>query len=74
MSMTKKDFEAIARTIASKQPVPLNPGGRVGAHGEMARAMLYEIACQIADHAATRNKAFDRRRFLKACGVNVDFP
>jgi hypothetical protein len=71
MSMTKKDFEAISSIIKHEAEVAkaiLVDGGdeqdvrsRVG--------VLRVVAHRIADHCKTRNKSFDPRRFLKACGI-----
>lgn len=51
--MSRKDFEAIAATIKSMYPRDKN--------GAWANAF--------ADMCARQNPRFDRRRFLKACGV-----
>jgi hypothetical protein len=63
MSMSKKDYEAIARAIIEfndddeREPIH-TASGAVG-----------YIAHQIADYCAIDNPRFDRDRFLKVCGV-----
>jgi hypothetical protein len=53
MAMTKKDYEAIAAAIRESR----------GAFADR------EVAEKIADHAAKRDRTFNRARFMKACGV-----
>ena len=60
--MSKKDFEAIAAILATKQDT---------AFFDFASGELEDIASRIADHAETSNPRFDRSRFLKACGNTV---
>lgn len=52
--MTKKDFEAIARILKSKD-------GRIDA--------VEMIAEDLADLFAADNPRFDRDRFIEACGI-----
>ena len=54
--MTKKDFELIARILAS----PYCAEDQIA-----VRAVAYRFA----DALATTNPRFDRARFLAACGV-----
>lgn len=54
--MSKQDFVAIAKAIAAQM-----------AHGDKHTLAL--VARDIADHCKRRNPAFDRYRFLAACGV-----
>lgn len=57
MSMTKKDFEAIAEILNNVDYS--NP--------EHSRLFIVE---KLADYFSTVNDKFDRERFLKACGVS----
>ena len=58
--MTRKDYVAIARVIASCQTMPnrSNP-----------QYVLYEVTQRLVTVLAADNPRFDRSRFLKACGV-----
>ena len=55
MSMSKRDYEELAVSIAATL-----------ASGDYAT--LEEAACRIADACAKQNPRFDRGRFLTACG------
>ena len=57
MAMSKKDFIAIAKAIACQ----------VEHTNDLHTLAL--VARDIADHCAATNVAFDRHRFLTACGV-----
>lgn len=57
--MTKKDFETIAKIIAS-----------MPSFAASLRDQKNSTARQFADALANENPRFDRERFLKACGVN----
>jgi hypothetical protein len=54
--MTRKDFELIAEVIATSW------------HGSEETAA--DLANRMADALATTNHRFNRKQFLKACGVN----
>lgn len=55
--MTRKDFELIARVIKNSDEVA----------DDMTREALADM---FADKLADTNPAFDRARFITACGVN----
>lgn len=57
MSMSKKDYVAIAATF--KAEVEKDNEGRQA---------LYNVALQLADCFGKDNSRFDEDRFLKACG------
>lgn len=66
MSMSKKDFEAIAAAIEIQiAGADIRDQGKRSA----ARVAIEEIANDIANHCSRSNMSFDRPRFLKACGV-----
>jgi hypothetical protein len=56
--MTKKDYVLIAKAIKDAQ--------EFYPHGD---SRSYSIACYLSDALETDNPAFDRSRFLEACGV-----
>ena len=57
MSMTKKDYELVARSL----DVP---------SCELMKAGVYELVAKaLADAFEKDNSKFDRDKFLKACGV-----
>lgn len=59
LSMTKKDFEAVARAIASE-----------AAHCDHGQKFAVRmVASAIAAEFAQANPRFDRERFMTACGV-----
>lgn len=62
--MTRKDYVAIARILASIR-MPESEHQFTRGH-EGARET---IALDFAEHCATDNPRFDRARFLKACGI-----
>ena len=65
MSMTKKDYEAIARAIErTTHHNAVDSNYNEGWHGAITA-----IRCRLADVMADDNPRFDRQRFLKACGV-----
>jgi hypothetical protein len=64
MSMTKKDYVAIAAKLLSVQYV----GEAAGAEARF-NAGVHEAARALAQHFASDNQRFDRARFLEACGV-----
>jgi hypothetical protein len=58
MSMSRKNYEAIAAVLAKAYEKS------VEAKGEIA-----DIAHELADHFVEDNSNFNRERFLEACGV-----
>lgn len=64
--MTRKDYVMIAAALWRSKPLAiLNP------RMDAVRQSVYEMAVRnIADALAADNAAFDRARFLKACGVS----
>lgn len=60
MSMSKRDFEAVARVIKSEADKALSP--------DVDNA-VYRIAAGLAEVFEDANPAFDTDRFLKAAGV-----
>ena len=70
MSMSRKDYEAIARAIeyvhGTAEILPkLHKEKVVGIRHGAADA-----ARRIADYLASDNPRFDRSRFLRACGIS----
>lgn len=63
--MTKRHLESIAAIIASERAMTR----REGKNGVYAVACQDTVARRLADYFATDNGRFDRRRFLRACGV-----
>lgn len=57
--MTKKDFEAIANSIARE--------ARIAAPEQMFTIRM--VASSIAATLTAQNPRFDRERFMEACGV-----
>lgn len=61
MSMTRKDFVAIAAALKNAQP---------SAHDPNVAHIQHRIDCrEVAGVLAGTNPRFDRDRFLAACGV-----
>jgi len=58
--MTRKHFEAIAKTVRDVAAVADTPE---------ARAAVVLMAERLADDFAGFNSNFNRRRFLQACGM-----
>lgn len=56
MSMSKKDFEAIASILRQQ----------ADGEDETARGAIYELACNLADYFAEVNPNFNHERFEKA--------
>jgi len=56
MSITKKDFEAIAKIINKQSTEDLN-------------GTVLSISYYLSEYFKTQNSKFDSNRFLKACGV-----
>jgi hypothetical protein len=64
--MTRKDFEMIAAALADAK--------REGERGLTSLGCLKMAADYIADGCKSANPAFDRKRFLKACGFSEPEP
>ncbi len=60
--MTRKDFELIAAALKGATPLARD--------GEKAMCQWQFIVFKMADALATTNPAFQRARFLAACGVS----
>jgi len=66
--MTKKDFELIAKTIDDGRKLPIEireTEKRYTSHDDL-------IAEMFADRLSEVNPRFNRERFLKACGVEIE--
>ena len=61
--MTRKDYELIAEAISGMKD-------KYDGEDWTINGAMYPFASQLADAFATTNPAFDRFRFLTACGVN----
>ena len=70
MSMTKKDFEAIAKAIKKQTDTVSSWTGGEGTidRQDMAMDILRRTAGDMCDHFRTSNPNFDRGRFMTACG------
>lgn len=73
MSMSKKDFEAVAKMIREEMIPPtladlkgLYDSGWCDGH----RAALREVSEKLAAIFAVGNSRFDRARFMRACGFD----
>lgn len=64
--MTKKDFEAIARTIKDARDAMVMPGHPLPAQ---VTGIFDSVARDLAKVCATTNPRFNRSKFLSACGV-----
>jgi len=62
--MTRKDYELIAGIIQNANYTASKFKDTSGA------SMLTHLAIELSDALATTNPAFNRARFLTACGVN----
>jgi hypothetical protein len=58
MSMTKRDFELIAETLAKVEPSDNNNG---------LHNYWLEICNRFADLSKSQNKRFNKERFLSTC-------
>ena len=71
MTMTRKDFEALAETIRCACPRLMCPDNIPDAYRRAwidgAMTAWDEQASMIADFCEHQNPRFDRRRFLQAC-------
>lgn len=65
MSVTRQDFVAIAEAVKGQRWTIETYSERAAANNNA----LDNVASALANHLASRNPAFDRKRFLKACGV-----
>ena len=66
MSMTRKDFEAIAKIIKQYQIA----SGIMGLSSGDSIANVSSMANDLADYFKQANSSFDKERFMKACGFN----
>lgn len=64
MSMTKKDYEVIAKAIKKQWDVQVEITGT----GDKSMA-IHETALRIATGLGHDNPKFDYNKFLNACGV-----
>lgn len=66
--MTRRDFEGIARALEWAKPddliEPVNPSN------DPVMDVWENTVNRMASYLATTNPAFDRARFIKACGMN----
>ncbi len=58
--LTRKDFKAIAGILKNE---------RTAATSQDGLGRIDGICLEIADYLATKNPAFDRDKFLTACGI-----
>lgn len=66
--MTKKDFKLVASAISSE----INDWGAPRSESDIAALVaLDEVALRLADVFAAANPKFNRKTFLKACGVDA---
>lgn len=69
--MSKKDYIAIAKVIAAQREqveTSFNGGAITGPSYEGKMETLRRTAYGLADVCAAVNSAFDRNRFIAACG------
>lgn len=75
MSMTRRDFEGIAKGLKAAKPKLFKIGDDIFKIGDdilypQATDIVWQECCtSMADYLATTNPAFDRAKFLKACGL-----
>ncbi len=62
MSMTKRDFEALAQALKSAHS---GPSARIG------RNAAVRVVNNLLPHLRSVNAAFDDERFILACGLDV---
>lgn len=65
--MSRKDYELIAATLSTA----MVERAWATAAPDATFAALSDVARKLADSFAIDNPAFQRRRFLAACGVGV---
>jgi hypothetical protein len=72
-TMTKKHFSKIALIIANSVSDKIDKSQKTGWESDQAsrayKAAASQIALDLADFLADENPAFDRARFLNACGI-----
>lgn len=61
MSMSRKDFELLARTLENTRYAQPFAGGK--------ELLVDEVSKRIATALDGHSSSFDKGRFLKACGV-----
>lgn len=69
--MTKKDYIKLAATFAANMPRRATEDDTNAAR-EFARDMWTRTVHDTADMLQRDNVRFDRRRFLKACGIDIN--
>ena len=70
MSMSRKDYTLIAATLKARRELILHDRAvEVGIRG-IAVTAIDHIARDLSINLAVENSAFDRQRFLTACGVS----
>jgi hypothetical protein len=62
--LTKKDFKAVAEIIKTGIDITI-----IYSTTEPNTTIKGDIADRLADYFATQNLRFDRKRFMKACGL-----
>ncbi len=70
--MTKKDYELIARNVSQARKFArfqVDSGNHTEEAGAGASCALDDFSREIADSLECLNPAFNRARFLAACGV-----
>jgi hypothetical protein len=75
MALSKKDYERIAFVIREARELKAPAGGGVVAESYWingAEVISDAIAQDLATYFERDNPRFDRARFLKACGIEVD--
>ena len=63
--LTEKDFKAVAEILAEE----LDPACLCSEDPCSECLCVERIRIQLADYFATQNPRFDRKRFMKACGL-----
>jgi len=64
--MSRKDYELTAKALANSRPIALSEAGK-------AQKAQWENCCyQVAQAFEKENSQFNKIRFLKACGVEVE--
>jgi hypothetical protein len=67
--MSKKHFEALAKTIQARLDTVKNATHLTGVEQSLTRNAIETIARDVANVCADANPRFDTHRFLKACGI-----
>lgn len=68
MTMTRRHFEAIAARISAR----FRNAEYAARDASSYRHALQDLTSDLADICAQENPAFNRERFLKACGISRD--